>query len=73
MVDEEPFGAGAEPMKPDALSRPARSGPLPIRLGFSLFGRTQQLRFYWQIYRRLRRLTELETRRSDSPAVSSQA
>ncbi len=51
-----------------AVSRPARSGPLPIRLGFSLFGRTQQLRFYRQICRRLRRLTEaeLETRRSRS-------
>lgn len=49
-----------------AVSRPARSGPLPIRLGFRLFGRTQQLRFYRQICRRLRRLTEaeLETRRS---------
>jgi len=52
-----------------AVSRPARSGPLPIRLGFSLFGRSQQLRFYRQICRRLRRLTEaeLETRRVDSP------
>jgi len=58
-----------------AVSRPARSGPLPSRLGFSLFGRTQQLRFYRQICRRLHRLTEaeLETRRSDSPAVSSPA
>lgn len=55
-----------------AVSRPARSGPLPFRLGFRLFGRTQQLRFYRQICRRLRRLTEaeLETRRFGSPAVS---
>jgi uncharacterized protein (UPF0548 family) len=58
-----------------AVSRPARSGPLPIRLGFRLFGRTQQLRFYRQICRRLRRLTEaeLETRRCESPAVGSRA
>jgi uncharacterized protein (UPF0548 family) len=58
-----------------AVSRPARSGPLPIRLGFGLFGRIEQLRFYRQVCRRLRRLTEaeLETRRSASLAVSSRA
>lgn len=56
-----------------AVSRPARSGPLAIRLGFRLFGRTQQLRFYRQICRRVRRLTEaeLETRRAHSPPASS--
>jgi hypothetical protein len=43
-----------------AVSRPARSGPLLLRLGFRLFGRTQQLRFYRQISRRLRRLTDAE-------------
>lgn len=49
-----------------ALSRPARTGPLAIRLGFRLFGRTQQLRFYRQVCRRVRRLTEvqLETERA---------
>lgn len=49
-----------------AVSRPARSGPLPTRLGFALFGRIQQLRFYRQVCRRMRRLTEaeLETRRA---------
>jgi uncharacterized protein (UPF0548 family) len=49
-----------------AVSRPARSGPALTRLGFRLFGRTQQLRFYRQICRRIRRLTEaeLETRRA---------
>jgi uncharacterized protein (UPF0548 family) len=49
-----------------AVSRPARAGPLPTRLGFKLLGRTQQLRFYRQICRRMRRLTEaeLETRRA---------
>jgi len=49
-----------------AISRPARSGPLPLRLGFRLLGRRQQLRFYRQICRRVRRLTEaeLETERA---------
>lgn len=49
-----------------AVSRPARRGPLVIRLGFRLFGRTQQLRFYRQVCRRVRRLTEvqLETERA---------
>jgi uncharacterized protein (UPF0548 family) len=43
-----------------AVSRPARTGPLPLRLGFRLVGRNQQLRFYRQVCRRLRRLTEAE-------------
>ncbi|MGN6257981.1 MAG: DUF1990 family protein [Solirubrobacterales bacterium] len=49
-----------------AVSRPARSGPLLLRLGFRLVGRNQQLRFYRQVCRRLRRLTEaqLETERA---------
>lgn len=49
-----------------AVSRPARSGPLLPRLGFRLVGRNQQLRFYRQVCRRLRRLTEaqLETDRA---------
>jgi uncharacterized protein (UPF0548 family) len=49
-----------------AVSRPARSGPLVLRLGFRLVGRNQQLRFYRQVCRRLRRLTEaqLETERA---------
>jgi uncharacterized protein (UPF0548 family) len=47
-----------------AISRPARSGPILPRMGFRLFGRTQQLRFYRQVCRRTRRLTEarLESR-----------
>ncbi len=54
-----------------AVSRPARSGPLLTRLGFRLLGRTQQLRFYRQICRRIRRLTEaeLETRMRTSAAL----
>jgi hypothetical protein len=49
-----------------AVSRPARSGPLLTRMGFRLFGRSHQLRFYRQVCRRLRRLTEaqLETERA---------
>jgi uncharacterized protein (UPF0548 family) len=49
-----------------AVSRPARSGPLVLRLGFRLLGRTQQLRFYRQVCRRVKRLTEaqLETERA---------
>lgn len=49
-----------------AVSRPARTGSPLIRLGFRLFGRTQQLRFYRQVCRRVRRLTEaqLETARA---------
>ena len=48
----------------------SRRGPRRARscseLGFRLFGRTQQLRFYRQICRRVRRLTEaqLETERA---------
>ncbi len=49
-----------------AVSRPARNGPLLPRLGFRLVGRSHQLRFYRQICRRVRRLTEaqLETERA---------
>jgi uncharacterized protein (UPF0548 family) len=43
-----------------ALSRAARSGPVLLRTGFRLFGRTQQLRFYRQVCRRARRLTEAQ-------------
>ena len=49
-----------------AVSRAADSGPLLLRTGFRLFGRTHQLRFYRQACRRIRRLTEaqLETERA---------
>lgn len=43
-----------------AISRPARNGPLLTRLGFRLFGRARQLRFYRQVCRRIRRLTEAQ-------------
>jgi uncharacterized protein (UPF0548 family) len=47
-------------------SRAARSGPLVPRLGFRLVGRPTQLRFYRQVCRRAKRLTEaqLETERA---------
>ena len=43
-----------------AVSRSARSGPLVTRLGFRLLGRRQQLDFYRQVCRRMRRLAEAE-------------
>jgi uncharacterized protein (UPF0548 family) len=43
-----------------AFSRAARSGPVLLRTGFRVFGRTQQLRFYRQVCRRARRLTEAQ-------------
>jgi uncharacterized protein (UPF0548 family) len=49
-----------------ATSRPATRGPFLTRTGFRVFGRTQQLRFYRQVCRRTKRLTEaqLETNRA---------
>jgi uncharacterized protein (UPF0548 family) len=49
-----------------AVSKVAESGPWILRTGFRLTGRTNQLRFYRQTCRRVRRLTEteLETRRA---------
>ena len=50
------------------VSRPARSGSWVLRTGFRLVGRNQQLRFYRQVCRRVRRLTEaqLETEKAAS-------
>lgn len=49
-----------------AISRPATEGPFLTRTGFRIFGRPQQLRFYRQVCRRAKRLTEaqLETNRA---------
>ena len=51
-----------------AISRAARKGPFLLRTGFRLFGRSNQLRFYRQVCRRIKRLTEaqLETERAAS-------
>jgi uncharacterized protein (UPF0548 family) len=43
-----------------AVSRTAETGPWILRAGFRLIGRPQQLRFYREICRRVRRLTEAE-------------
>lgn len=58
-----------------AFSQPAHSGPLALRLGFRILGRRQQLGFYREACRRMRRLTEseLETRRLQVVAAASQA
>jgi uncharacterized protein (UPF0548 family) len=55
-----------------AVSRPAQSGPFFLRTGFRLVGRSNQLRFYRQICRRMRRLTEaqLETNRAAAKTTS---
>jgi uncharacterized protein (UPF0548 family) len=43
-----------------AVSQPARRGPLLPRTGFRLVGRPNQLRFYRQVCRRAKRLTEAQ-------------
>ena len=52
-------------LPPHAVSKAADTGPWLLRTGFRVLGRTNQLRFYRQICRRVRRLTEatLEARR----------
>jgi uncharacterized protein (UPF0548 family) len=49
-----------------AVSQAARTGPLLLRTGFRWVGRPNQLRFYRQVCRRMRRLTEaqMETNRA---------
>jgi uncharacterized protein (UPF0548 family) len=58
-----------------AVSRAADSGPLLLRTGFRLFGRGHQLRFYRQVCRRIKRLTEaqLETERAAASRRALQA
>ncbi len=53
-----------------AFSQVAEAGPLLLRLGFRLFGRQQQLRFYRTACRRMRRLCEaqLEIERRGAPS-----
>jgi uncharacterized protein (UPF0548 family) len=66
---------GAVEFRLRAVSRAARSGPLLRRIGFRLFGRANQLHFYRQICRRIRRLTEaqLEADRAAGPPSRSAA
>jgi uncharacterized protein (UPF0548 family) len=56
-----------------AVSRPARNGPWLTRTGFRLFGRPQQLRFYRQICRRARRLTEAQLEAESAAAAAAAA
>ena len=66
----ESFGAAVDGDEVEfrlfAFSRAARTGPLLARTGFRLIGRIHQLRFYREVCRRARRLTEaqLETERA---------
>jgi uncharacterized protein (UPF0548 family) len=46
-----------------AVSKAAETGPWVLRTGFRLVGRPRQLRFYREICRRVRRLTEAELER----------
>jgi uncharacterized protein (UPF0548 family) len=57
--------SGAVEFRLHAVSKAADTGPWLLRTGFRVLGRTNQLRFYRQICRRVRRLTEatLEARR----------
>lgn len=57
-----------------AYSKVADDGPWILRTGFRLVGRTQQLRFYRDEARRVRRITEsvLETRRISSTAAGAE-
>ena len=48
-----------------AYSRSATSGPLWLRLGFRLVGRRQQLAFYRNVCRRMRRLTDSQLEMAD--------
>jgi len=54
-----------------AVSRPADNGPWLLRTGFRLFGRRHQLRFYRQVCRRARRLTESELETARAAAARS--
>jgi uncharacterized protein (UPF0548 family) len=54
-----------------AVSRPARSGPWLTRIGFRFVGRPRQLRFYRQICRRARRLTEAQLEAESAAAAAA--
>ena len=61
---------GAVEFRLHAYSRMASSGPIHLRLGYRLFGRSRQLEFYRQAARRVAGLTrtQLELERDASPA-----
>jgi uncharacterized protein (UPF0548 family) len=66
------FDTGAVEFRLHAVSRVADSGPMLLRLGYRLIGRSRQLAFYRQACRRMRRLTEsqLETERTTRRSVA---
>jgi uncharacterized protein (UPF0548 family) len=54
------FDTGDVEFRLHAVSKAADTGPWILRTGFRVVGRPKQLRFYRQICRRIRRLTEAE-------------
>jgi uncharacterized protein (UPF0548 family) len=58
---------GAVDFRLHAHSRPSGDGPLWVRLGFRLFGRREQLRFYARCCDRMARLTARELGLPEAP------
>jgi uncharacterized protein (UPF0548 family) len=71
------FDTGDVEFRLHAVSKAADTGPWILRTGFRVLGRPKQLRFYRQICRRIRRLTEAELEvggaRADNPRQPSGA
>jgi uncharacterized protein (UPF0548 family) len=71
------FDTGGVEFRLHAVSKAADTGPWILRHGFRVVGRPKQLRFYRQICRRIRRLTEAELEvgraQADSPRQPSGA
>ena len=63
---------GAVEFRLHARSRPSGEGPLWVRIGFRIFGRREQVRFYFRCCERMARLTARELRLPEAvppPAV----
>ena len=60
---------GAVDFRLHAHSRPSGDGPIWVRLGFRLFGRREQLRFYRRCCDRMARLTARELGRTEAPPL----
>ena len=58
---------GAVEFRLHAHSRASREGPRWVRLGFRLFGRREQVRFYFRCCKRIARLTARGARLADDP------
>ena len=50
-----------------ARSRPSGEGPLWVRFGFRIFGRREQVRFYFRCCERMARMTARELQLPDDP------